>query len=93
MKSTDIEQNLLATHISNNPDFEVACLSGDGTKILSIVEAEMKANSLFTKGSVKLKDDITRLLRGKSSVSSSVGTRVLYFVWNSRMSGTGFGVV
>lgn len=92
MKSTAVEKNLLATHISNNPDFEVACTTGDCTLIMSIVETEMKNNNLFTKGSNKLKDDIFRLTKGKSKVSSSVGTSILYFVWNARMSGTGFGV-
>jgi hypothetical protein len=60
---------------------------------MSIVETEMKTHNLFTKGSNKLKEDIYKLTRGKSKVSGSVGTNILYFVWNSRMSGTGFGVV
>jgi hypothetical protein len=93
MKSIVVEQNLLATHICNNPDFEVACTTGNCTLIMSIVEKEMKTHNLFTKGSNKLKEDIYKLTRGQPKVSGSVGTNILYFVWNSRMSGTGFGVV
>ena len=52
----------------------------------------MKNNNLFTKGSNKLKEDIFRLTKGKTKVSSSDGTNILYFVWNARLSGTGFGV-
>jgi hypothetical protein len=93
MKSINAEQHLLATHISNNPEFEIACMNGDCKSIMSIVETEMKTHDLFTKGSNKLKDDIYRLTRGQPKVSSSVGTRIMYFVWNSRMAGTGFGVI
>lgn len=92
MKTITVEKNLLATHISNNPDFEVACTTGNCQLIMSIVETEMKNNNLFTKGSNKLKEDIFRLTKGKTKVSSSDGTNILYFVWNARLSGTGFGV-
>ncbi len=85
-----IEDRLLATHISNNEEFESACLSGNGTLIMSIVEAEMEKNKLFTKGAKKLRADILRLLQGKERVASYVGKNVLAFVWNSRMSGIGF---
>jgi len=87
-----VEDHLLATHVSNNPDFESACMSGDGLQIMSIVEAEMEKNNMFTKGSKKLQADIIKMLQGRSRVSSSVGQRVLMFVWNSRASGIGLAV-
>lgn len=87
-----IEDRLLATHVSNNKDFESACLSGNAGQIISIVNAEMQKNNLFTKGSEKLKADILKMLQGKEKVSYTVGANVLYFVWNSRMSGIGLGV-
>lgn len=87
-----VEDRLLATHVSNNPDFEAACLSGDGLQIMSIVETEMEKNKLFTKGSKKLQADIIRMLQGQSRVSHSIGQQVLMFVWNSRASGIGLAV-
>lgn len=84
-----IEDRLLATHVSDNPEFESACLSGNGLLIMNIVEAEMQKNNLFTKGSKKLQADIIRLLQGRSQVSKSVGQNVMMFVWNSRLSGIG----
>ena len=87
-----IEDRLLATHVSDNPEFESACLSGDGLQIMEIVEAEMKKNDLYTKGSKKLQADIIRMLNGKSRVSKYVGERVLFFVYNSRLAGIGLAV-
>lgn len=92
MKAKNIEDRLLATHVSNNPNFESACLTGDGLQIMDIVKAEMEKNKLFTKGSKKLQADIIRLLQGQSKVAPSVGRNILMFVWNSRMSGIGYAV-
>jgi hypothetical protein len=88
-----VENRLLATHISANAEFESACMSGDGKKIMSIVETEMEKNNLFTKGSQKLKSDIIAMLKGKERVPSWLGQNILMFVWNSRMSGTGYAVI
>ena len=88
--SPKVEDRLLATHISGNAEFESACLSGDGAKIMEIVEAEMEKNNLFTKGAKKLQADILRLLQGRTLVPKYVGQKVLFFVWNSRMSGIGY---
>jgi hypothetical protein len=87
-----VEDRLLATHVSNNSNFEAACLSGDGLQIMDIVKAEMEKNKLFTKGSKKLQADILRMLQGRSKVSPAIGQQVLMFVWNSRMSGIGLAV-
>lgn len=87
-----IEDKLLATHISDNPEFEGACLSGNGLMIMEIVEAEMQKNNLYTKGSKKLQNDIIRMLQGKSSVPKNIGQNILFFVWNSRLSGIGLSV-
>ena len=87
----EIKDHLLATHVVNNENFTAACYAGDGAQIMSIVEAEMQKNKLFTKGSEKLKADILRMLQGKTVVSTAVGTRVLEFVWNSQAKGCGFG--
>ena len=87
-----IEDRILAAHISDNPEFAGACLSGNGLQIMEIVEAEMKKNNLYTKGSKKLQADIIRMLKGQSKVSNNVGERVLFFVYNSRLSATGLAV-
>lgn len=90
--SPKIEDRLLATHVTNNKDFEAACLSGDAGQIMTIVETEMQKHKLFTKGSEKLKADVLRMLQGKEKVSTSVGQNILMFVWNSRLSGIGLAV-
>jgi hypothetical protein len=92
MRTQKIENSLLATHISENAEFEQACLSGDATKIMYIVNSEMDKNDLHTKGSKKLQDDIFRMTKGQSRISSSTGQNILFFVWNSRLSGTGLAV-
>jgi hypothetical protein len=92
MKTLKAENNLLATHISDNSDFETACLTGDAIKIRSIVITEMEKANLHTKGSNKLRDDIFSMLQGKDKVSTYIGNNILSFVWNSRLSGTGFAV-
>jgi hypothetical protein len=86
------EDRLLATHISNNENFESACLLGDAEQIRTIVLAEMEKSGLHTKGANKLRDDIFRMLQGKAKVSSYLGQNVLSFVWNSRLSGTNLAV-
>ena len=88
-----VENRLLATHIAQNPDFESACYTGDSTKILEIIDAEMTRNNLFTKGSQKLKADIVKMLQGRPKVSRYTGENILMFVWNSRLSGTGYAVL
>lgn len=88
MRTMKIEDQLLATHISNNPDFEAACLTGDADKIIQIVNTEMAKNNLHTKGSNKLKSDIIRMLNAKKHFA-----QILMFVWNSRLSGTGDAVI
>jgi len=85
-----VEDRLLATHISNSADFEAACMSGDGQLIMSIVDAAMEKNNLYTKGSHKLREDILKMLEGQSRVSKSIGQNILFFVWNSRLAGIGF---
>lgn len=90
--SEKIENELLATHVTDNPNFTDACLSGNGAQIMAIIEAEMEKNNLYTKGSKKLQADIMRMLGGKERVSTSVGQRVLFFVYNSRLKGIGLGV-
>ena len=88
MRTMKIEDHLLATHISNNPDFEAACLAGDANKIIEIVNFEMEEHDLRTKGASKLKSDIIRMLTAKKHFA-----QILMFVWNSRLSGTGDAVI
>lgn len=88
-----VENRLLATHIAQNPDFESACYSGNSIKILEIIDTEMERNNLFTKGSQKLKADIVKMLQGRPKVSRYTGENILMFVWNSRLSGTGYAVI
>lgn len=87
-----IEDRLLATHIADNPYFEEACLSGNSSLIVEIIDHEMKKNDLYTKGSKKLRADIIRMLNGNERVSKYVGQNILMFVWNSRLSGIGLAV-
>ena len=86
--STKVEDQLLATHITDNADFENACQSNNAEKIMAIVNSEMKKHNLYTKGALKLRDEIFGLLRSRKSYAD-----ILFFVWNSRMSGTGFAVI
>jgi hypothetical protein len=88
-----VEDRLLATHLSTNPDFEPACYAGDGQKIMSIIETEMSKNNLFTKGSMKLKADIIRMLQGRTKVSYYVGQEIVKFVWYARLAGSGNPVI
>lgn len=87
-----IEQRLLATHISDNIDFEEACLTGDAEKILHIASTEMENNNLHTTGAKKLYNDILRMTKGQAKVSIKTGKSILFFVWNSRLSGIGLAV-
>ena len=87
-----IENRLLATHLSDNPNFESACMSGDGAMIMEIVETEMEKNNLYTKGSKKLQADIIRMLKGQTKVSNYVGQNILFFVYNARLAGVGLAV-
>lgn len=88
-----IEDYLLATHITENANFENACMTGNGAQILAIVDSEMEKHNLYTNGSKKLRADILRMLQGKSQVPAYIGQRVLMFVYNSRLSGTGLAVI
>jgi alpha-galactosidase/6-phospho-beta-glucosidase family protein len=90
--STTIEDRLLATHISNNPAFEEACLTGNVAKVMQIIEQEAEMHNLHTTGAKKLRDDIIALTHNKEKVSVKVGENILFFVWNSRLAGTGFAV-
>lgn len=88
-----VEDRLLATHLTTNSEFEKACYAGDGQKIMTIIETEMNKNNLVTKGSMKLKADIIRMLQGRTRVPSYIGQNILRFVYNARLSGLGLGVL
>ena len=88
-----VEDRLLATHITLNPEFEPACYAGNGQLIMSIVEAEMEKNDLHTKGAEKLRADILRMLQGRTKVSLTVGLNINKFVWSSRLAGSGYAVL
>ena len=87
-----VENSLLATHITENPEFNNACFAGNGQLIMSIVDNEMEKNDLHTKGAEKLRADIIRMLQGRTKVPMTVGTNIMRFVYNSRLSGIGLGV-
>lgn len=87
------EDSLLATHIAANPEFEEACMNGDGAKIMSIVNFEMEDNEMFTPGAEKLRADIQRMTKGKDKIPVIVGQNILFFVWNSQLAGTGHAVL
>ena len=86
-------ENLIATYICNNPEFETACLTGNATQIMSIIDAEMEANNMYTPGAKKLRNDVFRMTRGNAKVPVKIGEQILFFVWNSQLSGTGDGVL
>ena len=64
----EIENSLLATHITDNENFEAACITGDAEMIRSIIVSEMEKTNLHTKGSNKLRDDIFNMLQDKTKV-------------------------
>ena len=88
----EIDSQLLAAHVADNPEFAEACMSGITIQVMSIVEAEMEKNNLFTKGSQKLHDDILRKFKGKDTFPSFLGSSILQFVWNPRLAGNGLAV-
>ena len=92
MINLNVENRLLATHITNDPNFEFACLKGDISKIRNIVTSAMEKSGLHTKGSNKLRDDIFNMLQDTKAAPTYTGKTVLAFVWNARLSGTGFAV-
>lgn len=83
-----IENRLIATHVSNNVDFEEACMTNNYDRIIQIFDEEMEENDLFTKGAIKLKEEVKLMI-----TKHKPGTDILFKVWNARMSGTGFGVI
>lgn len=83
-----IEDRLIATHVSNNVDFEEACMTNNYDRIIQIFDEEMEENNLFTKGAIKLKEEIKLMI-----AKNKPGTDIMFKVWNARMSGTGFGVI
>ena len=82
-----IEDRLIATHVSENPDFEEACLTNNYKKIIQIFDDEMNANNLFTKGANKLKEEIQLMIFKRRP-----GTDIMFKVWNARMAAIGLGV-
>ena len=87
------EERILANHIAENEEFKDACMTGDAELIRDIVNSEMEKANLYTKGAIKLRDDIFRKLQNKVKVSVGVGLSIMEFVWNSRLSAAGFAVI
>lgn len=83
-----IENRLIATHVSNNLDFEEACLNNNYDRIIQIFDEEMEENDLFTKGAIKLKEEVKVMITKRKP-----GTDIMFKVWNARMSGAGLGVI
>lgn len=88
----NVEDRLLATHVADNPDFENACLTGNAKKIMYIVDEEIRKNRLYTKGANKLREDVFKMTQGKDKVPAYIGSNILAFIWNSRLSGIGLAV-
>ena len=82
-----IEDRLIATHVSDNPDFEEACVNNKYERIIQIFEEEMESNDLFTKGANKLKDEIQLMI-----IKRKPGTDIMFKVWNARLAGIGLSV-
>ena len=80
---------LLATKVCQNPEFEAACMTGDATKIMSIIDYEMEVNNMYTPGAKKLRNDVFVMTRGNARVPKKIGENILFFVWNSQASGIG----
>lgn len=85
--------NLLATYVVKNPEFETACMTGNAIKILEIMDHEMEVNGMQTKGARKLRDDVAFMTKGQAKVPQKIGEHILFFLWNSQLSGTGYKVV
>ena len=86
-------EELLATYVATNPEFESACMTGDVAKILSIMDSEMEKQQMFTPGAKKLRDDVVRMAKGHNKVPQRVGEQILFIIWNSQLSGTGNKVI
>lgn len=86
------EQSLLATHVTDCPDFEEACMTGDATRIMAIIDETMQLEGMMTPGAKKLRNDVFNMTKGSARVPRKIGENILFFVWNSRMSGIGLGV-
>lgn len=85
--------SLIATHVCKDPEFEEACMTGNATKIMTIIDNAMEDNNLYTPGAKKLRNDVFRMTRGNDRVPSKIGENILFFVWNSQMSGIGQKVI
>ena len=84
---------LIAKHVCDHPEFESACMTGDATKIMSIIDSEMKKNDLYTPGAQKFRDDVMRMTRGRGKVPAKIGEQILFFAWNAQASALGFKAV
>jgi hypothetical protein len=87
------DQSLLATHVVQHPDFETACMNGNASQIMMIIDNVMQEKSLVTPGAKKLRNDVFRMTKGDAKIPKKIGENILFFVWNSRMSGTGYAVI
>jgi hypothetical protein len=87
------DQSLLATNVAQHPDFETACMTGNAIQIMSIIDGVMQEKNLMTPGAKKLRADVFRMTRGDAKIPAKIGENILFFVWNSRMSGTGYKVI
>ena len=85
-------EELIATHVCNNPEFETACMTGDATKIMSIIDHEMEVNNMYTPGAKKFRNDVFYMTRGNARVPKKIGEQIMFFAWNCQMSGIGLGV-
>jgi hypothetical protein len=84
--------SLIATKVCTNPEFESACMTGNATKIMEIIDQEMEANDMYTPGARKFRNDVFRMTRGSAKIPAKIGENILFFAWNSQMSGTGLAV-
>jgi peroxiredoxin Q/BCP len=53
----------------------------------------MQEKNLLTPGAKKLRNDVFRMTKGDAKIPAKIGENILFFVWNSRMSGTGYAVI
>jgi hypothetical protein len=85
-KSQEVIDQLLASKLYENKDFEQACFAGDAIKIMQIIDRTMEEYNLYTTGARKLRNKIFYMTRGNAKVSSGTGISIFSYITNSILS-------
>ena len=84
---------LLASKLYYNKDFETACFTGDGAAIMQIIDDTMEEENLYTAGAKKLRDNIFVKIRGNKRIPVNVGISIFKYVCDSLVAAYGHRVI